>query len=105
MSRIKVAVVGAAGKMGIQVLKTIDEQDDMELVAAVDPNREGEDVGALMGTEPMHVKCLASVGTRARPRAGITRSAAAQRSAATSPSWLTIGAIALSESLAKRTVT
>lgn len=61
MSRIKVAVVGAAGKMGIQVLKTIDEQDDMELVAAVDPNREGEDVGALMGTEPMHVKCLASV--------------------------------------------
>lgn len=61
MEKIKVAVVGAAGKMGQEVLRTLLQQDDMDLVAAVDPNREGEDVGSLIGSEPLHFKCLPSI--------------------------------------------
>ncbi|KJS16313.1 MAG: dihydrodipicolinate reductase [Peptococcaceae bacterium BRH_c4b] len=46
---IKVLVSGAAGRMGREVLKTIWNADDTELVAAVDPPAAGEDAGSLMG--------------------------------------------------------
>ncbi|MNL34568.1 hypothetical protein D3C87_1565490 [compost metagenome] len=46
-----------------------------------------------------------SVGTMARPRAGTRTEAAAKRSAATSPAWLTRGAIAASERRWNRTLT
>ena len=45
---IKVAVTGACGRMGSKIIKTITEQDDMEVVAAIEgPNTqfEGRDVG------------------------------------------------------------
>ncbi len=38
---IKVAVAGAAGRMGLEVVKAIVAEDDMEVVAAVDPRATG----------------------------------------------------------------
>ena len=45
---IKVAVTGAAGRMGSGIVRKITEQDDMEVVAAIEiPNTplEGKDIG------------------------------------------------------------
>lgn len=46
---IKVLVSGSAGRMGREVLKTIWNADDTELVGAVDPFAAGQDAGSLMG--------------------------------------------------------
>ncbi len=60
-NRIRVAVAGAAGKMGLEVIRTLALQDDMDFVGAVDPNREGEDIGTLVSGAPLHVPCVASI--------------------------------------------
>ncbi|HEY9897756.1 MAG TPA: 4-hydroxy-tetrahydrodipicolinate reductase [Pantanalinema sp.] len=67
--RIRVAIAGAAGKMGLETVRTVALQDDMELVGAVDPNREGEDIGTIAAGTPMHVACVASIEdlSEARP--------------------------------------
>ncbi|HEY9854602.1 MAG TPA: 4-hydroxy-tetrahydrodipicolinate reductase, partial [Stenomitos sp.] len=59
--RIKVAVAGAAGKMGLEVIRTVALQTDMDLVGAVDPNREGEDIGFVVSGAPLHVTCVPRV--------------------------------------------
>ncbi|XRO76502.1 4-hydroxy-tetrahydrodipicolinate reductase [Methanocaldococcus sp. 10A] len=49
---IKVAVTGALGRMGSNIIKTITQQDDMKVVCAFEvPNhpKKGEDVGELIG--------------------------------------------------------
>jgi len=49
---IKVAITGALGRMGSNIIKTINQQDDMKVVAAFEvPNhpKKGEDVGKLIG--------------------------------------------------------
>src|SRR5664280_111450 len=49
---INVAVTGACGRMGSKIIKTILEQDDMKVVAAIEsPNNplEGKDVGDVIG--------------------------------------------------------
>ncbi len=49
---IKVAVTGALGRMGSNIIKTICQQEDMKVVAAFEvPNhpKKGEDVGELIG--------------------------------------------------------
>ena len=38
----KVAVVGAGGRMGQEVCRAVSDAEDLELVAAVDPNHVGE---------------------------------------------------------------
>jgi 4-hydroxy-tetrahydrodipicolinate reductase len=65
---IRVAVAGAAGKMGLETIRTIALQDDMELVGAVDPNREGEDIGTIASGVPMHVDCVAAIADLAEAR-------------------------------------
>ncbi|AXV37021.1 MAG: 4-hydroxy-tetrahydrodipicolinate reductase [Methanobacterium sp. BRmetb2] len=55
---IKVAVTGACGRMGSKIIKTILEQKDMEIVAAIEaPNTplEGKDVGELIGIGTLDV--------------------------------------------------
>lgn len=47
MSKVKVAVCGAAGRMGREVVRAVMEAPDMELVAAVDGVHVGEDAGLL----------------------------------------------------------
>ena len=49
---LKVAVTGAAGRMGSGIIKKILEQDDMEVVAAIEiPNTtlKGKDIGEVIG--------------------------------------------------------
>ncbi len=49
---IKVAVTGANGRMGSKIIKTILQQDDMEVVAAIESPQtpmEGKDIGELIG--------------------------------------------------------
>lgn len=49
MEKIKVAVVGAAGRMGREVVKAVLEQADMELAAAIDRIAVGQDAGLAAG--------------------------------------------------------
>lgn len=59
--RIKVAVAGAAGKMGLEVIRALALQDDMDFVGAVDPNHDGEDIGTFVSGAPLHVPCVSSI--------------------------------------------
>ena len=60
---IKVAVTGAAGRMGSGIIRKISQQDDMEVVAAIEiPNTplEGKDAGIQAGIGEMGVKITGS---------------------------------------------
>lgn len=60
---IKVAVVGAAGKMGSGIIKKILEIDDMEVITAIEiPNTplEGKDIGETIGIGNIGVKIRGS---------------------------------------------
>ena len=62
---IRVLVSGAAGRMGCEVVRTVLAQDDLELVAAVDPAHEGEDLAE--GTELVISRDLAYAIEDAKP--------------------------------------
>jgi 4-hydroxy-tetrahydrodipicolinate reductase len=56
--QIPVIVVGAAGKMGREVIKAVSQAQDMSLMGAIDKNSEiqGKDAGELAGlSEPLEV--------------------------------------------------
>jgi 4-hydroxy-tetrahydrodipicolinate reductase len=56
---IKVAVTGASGRMGSKIIKTILEQEDMDVVAAIEaPNTPfaGRDAGEVIGAGTMGVE-------------------------------------------------
>ena len=60
---IKVAVTGAAGRMGSGIIRKISEQDDMEVVAAIEiPNSplDGKDAGMQAGIGEIGVKIVGS---------------------------------------------
>jgi 4-hydroxy-tetrahydrodipicolinate reductase len=50
---LKVAVCGAAGKMGTEVIKAVLQQPDMELVGACDLKAAGKDAGEVAGVEKL----------------------------------------------------
>jgi len=52
VDRIGILVIGAAGRMGREVVRAVCAQQDMKLVAAVDRNSVGEDAGSVAGIEP-----------------------------------------------------
>ena len=55
---IGVAVTGASGRMGSKIIKTILEQDDMKVVAAIEAPEtplEGKDIGEVIGVGKMDV--------------------------------------------------
>lgn len=67
---IRVIVTGAYGKMGREVVKTVLNTEDIELVGAVDGVGEGTDVGSLVGASHTGIiieKELAEVLQRVRP--------------------------------------
>ena len=72
---IGVAVTGASGRMGSKIIRTILEQDDMKVVAAIEaPNTplEGKDVGEVIGVGTIDVPVngaqkLAEVLTEKKP--------------------------------------
>jgi 4-hydroxy-tetrahydrodipicolinate reductase len=60
---IKVAVTGAAGRMGSGIIRKVTEQDDMEVVAAIEiPNSplEGKDAGLQAGIGELGVEIVGS---------------------------------------------
>ncbi|MGE5507064.1 MAG: 4-hydroxy-tetrahydrodipicolinate reductase [Chitinophagales bacterium] len=65
---IRVMVVGAAGKMGREVVKAIAGAPDLKLVAAVDPAHPGEDAGELAGAGRLGVSCEGELETALRER-------------------------------------
>ncbi len=58
---IKVAVLGAGGKMGIEVLRSVSADKDLELVAAVDPKLQGIDVRQVAGIECQGLEFLSDI--------------------------------------------
>lgn len=60
---IKVAVCGACGRMGNRIIKTVNDQDDMQIVAAIDePNtpKAGKDAGKVSGIGSIGVEVKGS---------------------------------------------
>lgn len=52
---IRVAVNGAGGKMGREVVRAVLKEEGLTLCGAVDPKAAGMDVGALVETAPMNI--------------------------------------------------
>jgi 4-hydroxy-tetrahydrodipicolinate reductase len=70
VSAIRVLVIGAAGRMGREVVKAVASQADMSLVAAVDEVSVGRDAGPLAGVDALGVpvtESLAGAIAQARP--------------------------------------
>ncbi len=55
-TRIRVAVAGAGGRMGQEVVKMVLGEPDFELVSAVSPSHGGRDAGELVGQSPCGVR-------------------------------------------------
>ena len=55
MSVIRVAVAGAGGRMGREVVKMVLEDETLQLAAAIDPSEAGVDAGTLAGKGPVGV--------------------------------------------------
>jgi 4-hydroxy-tetrahydrodipicolinate reductase len=62
MSKIKVLINGAAGKMGREVVKAVSREKDLEVIAAVDKVEVGIDAGALVGINPLGVEVSSDLG-------------------------------------------
>ncbi len=62
-SPIPVVVNGAAGKMGLEVIKAVANSQDMILVGAIDrhPKIQGEDIGELAGCGALEVPVMADL--------------------------------------------
>lgn len=58
---IRVAVSGAGGKMGREVLRAVHEAPDIELVAAADPTTAGVDIGELAGVGKLGIDVSATL--------------------------------------------
>jgi 4-hydroxy-tetrahydrodipicolinate reductase len=48
-TKIAVLLAGCCGQMGQEVTRALAKESDLQLAAAVDPNRQGEDVGIIAG--------------------------------------------------------
>ncbi len=62
MGGIRVAVCGAAGRMGREVVRAVSESGDMELVAAIDQSELGREAGELVGIQPLSVPIRGDLG-------------------------------------------
>ena len=52
---IRVGVIGAAGRMGQMVCRTVAEEPDLALVAAIDRSKVGQSIGSLIGQPKLDV--------------------------------------------------
>jgi len=52
---IRVGVIGAAGRMGQMVCRTVAEEPDLALVAAIDRSKVGQSIGSLIGHPTLDV--------------------------------------------------
>jgi 4-hydroxy-tetrahydrodipicolinate reductase len=56
LNKIKIFVAGACGKMGMETVRTILQQDDMEIVGVSDIQNQGKDIGMILGLNPIGVE-------------------------------------------------
>ncbi|WP_018211065.1 4-hydroxy-tetrahydrodipicolinate reductase [Desulfitobacterium hafniense] len=56
MKKIRVFVSGAGGKMGREVVRTILDQEDMQLVGASDARQQGRDIGELLAMASLGIE-------------------------------------------------
>ncbi|MFD2612047.1 4-hydroxy-tetrahydrodipicolinate reductase [Paenibacillus gansuensis] len=64
--KIKVAVAGARGRMGQEVVKMVLQDPELELVAAVSPSAAGVDAGRMVGMESVGVQVESELETALR---------------------------------------
>lgn len=58
MKKIRVFVAGAGGKMGKEVVRTILNQEDMQLVGASDARQQGKDIGEILGIPSLGIEIM-----------------------------------------------
>ncbi|MDI3280789.1 MAG: 4-hydroxy-tetrahydrodipicolinate reductase, partial [Bacillota bacterium] len=58
---IDVVVVGACGKMGREVVRAVQKEEDLRLAGAVDRNEVGREIGELLGLGPLGVPIRSSL--------------------------------------------
>lgn len=58
---IKVLVNGAGGRMGSEVVRSVIQDPELEIVGAVDPGVAGKDLGEVIGTVPNGIKIEKSI--------------------------------------------
>jgi len=71
MSNTAVLVCGAAGRMGLEVVRAVARENDLRLAATVDREQEGKDIGEVAGLGPLQVKIEKDLGAainRAKPQ-------------------------------------
>jgi len=68
-ARIRIGLHGAMGRMGLRLIQLIAEDPRVELVAAIDRSKVGEDAGVAAGIRPLGVavKTLEDLGRAERP--------------------------------------
>jgi 4-hydroxy-tetrahydrodipicolinate reductase len=84
---IRVAVLGAAGRMGAMVCRTVVAEPGLELVAAVDPHNEGVDVSRLTGAEVPGLQAAGSPEALAAAKADVAVDFTVIGAARTSLEW------------------
>lgn len=84
---IRVAVLGAAGRMGSEVCRAVSAETDLELVAAVDPGRAGEPLGPAVGIDSA-LRIAASVEELADSGAGVAVDFSHRSAAVENLAWL-----------------
>jgi len=61
VNKIRVFVAGACGKMGMETIRTILSQEDMEIVGAADIRNQGQDIGTILGMSPLNMQITGQI--------------------------------------------
>ncbi len=61
INKTRVIVNGACGRMGSEVIKAVQAEDDMQIVGAVDMRNTGHDIGSVVGIEPIGVQVVRNI--------------------------------------------
>lgn len=63
MGKIRVFIAGACGKVGMEIVRTIVRQEDMEIAGVSDIKNQGTDIGMVLGLAPIGIKVSGSLST------------------------------------------
>jgi len=56
LNKIRIFVAGACGKMGMETVRTILKQEDMEIVGVSDIQNQGKDIGKVIGIPSLGIE-------------------------------------------------
>lgn len=71
MSKIRIFVAGACGKMGKETVRTIIRQEDMEIRGVADIQNQGMDIGMILGMTPLGIKIAGQISAEYLKKLGI----------------------------------